>query len=119
MRLRKQDSQGDMCFGYGANDIYNNQAEGVAQLVGTRLNLWTGEWFGDVTEGTPWNNRVLGEHTRRAYDAVLRRRILETEGVESILQFQSTLGSNRKLTVSTTLNTIYGTASTIVQPNRF
>ena len=55
MRVRKQDSvTGDMQFGHGSADFWHNVPEAVGQSVMTRLLLFAGEWFLDISEGTPW-----------------------------------------------------------------
>ncbi|WP_029329656.1 hypothetical protein [Komagataeibacter oboediens] len=110
MRVRKQDSSGDMVFGHGSEDYYYNTPAGVGQLVLTRLKLWLGEWFLDTSDGTPWTTKVLGNRTTSTYDAVIRARILGTPGVSSISSYSSTL-NNRKLTISATIQTEYGTTT--------
>ena len=52
MRYRKLDDSGDFMFGHGQADFHHNTPEAVAQAVATRLRLFSGEWFLDVTEGT-------------------------------------------------------------------
>ena len=81
MRYRKLDADGDFQIGHGAADYHIDRPEGVAQAVKTRLALLAGEWFLDLTEGTPYATHVWGKHTRDTYDPILRRRILQTEGV--------------------------------------
>ena len=112
MRYRKLDANGDYTFGHQQADFYRDQPEAVAQAVQTRLGLFTGEWFLDTTDGTPWRTDILGKYTQGAYDAVLKDRILQTDGVKSIDAYASSLDRNaRRLTVNATISTIYGTAS--------
>lgn len=112
MRYRKLDANGDYVFGHQQADFYRDQPEAAAQAVQTRLGLFTGEWFLDTTEGTPWRTDVLGKYTQNVYDATLKARILETDGVKSIDAYASTLDrQSRRLTVSATISTIYGTAT--------
>ena len=93
----------------------------LAQAVQTRLGLFTGEWFLDTTDGTPWRTEVLGKYTQDSYDAVIKDRILTTmvinsqlvitAGVKSIAAYSSTFDPDaRKLRVTTTIDTIYGEA---------
>ena len=110
MRVRKLDVDGDMQFGHGSLDMYQNSAEGVAQCVMTRLALWQETWFLDVDEGTPWLQDALGK--RMLVESVVKDRILGTDGVESIEDFEAILGPDtRRITITATINTIYGSTS--------
>ena len=127
MRYRKLDELGDYVFGNQQADFYIDSADGVAQAVKTRLALYTGEWFLDTTDGTPWRTEVLGKYTMAGYDAVIKDRILSTQiltsknviadAVTEIVSYTSVFDPDaRKLTVTVTINTIYGqtmTATTI------
>lgn len=109
MRYRKLSPSGDYQFGAGRKDFYINQAEGVGQAVVTRLKLWAGEWFLDVTEGTPYQAGALGKHTKATVDPMIRDRILGTEGVIDITRYVSIFNAeNRTFSVEATINTIYG-----------
>lgn len=111
MRVRKQDENGDYVLGT-AVDFYQNEPAGVGQVAATRLELYTKEWFADILDGTPWRTDVLGKYTQGAYDTVLKQRVLGTPGVRQILDYTSALdGNTRRLSVSMTLDTIYGTTT--------
>jgi len=121
MRYRKEDVNGDYSFGHQEADFYIDSPEGVAQAVKTRLALFTGEWFLDTTDGTPWRTEVLGKYTMDSYDAVIKDRILSTQvltdqlvltsAVTSITAYSSTFNPDtRKLAVTVTIQTIYGEA---------
>lgn len=119
MRYRKLDKNGDYVFGAGANSFHTNSPEAVAQAVLTRLNLWVDEWFADTSDGTGWNQTILGKQSGNLYELTLRQRVLETLGVESIEEFSGNLDAEtRKLTVSIVINTIYGTASLLKEELR-
>lgn len=108
MRVRKQDANGDYVLGTAA-DFYENTPAGVAQAAMTRLLLYTGEWFVDTSDGTPWRTEVLGKYTQGAYDTVLKQRVLGTPGLRQILNYESSFdGATRTLAVSMQLDTIYG-----------
>ncbi|MDX7880444.1 hypothetical protein [Acinetobacter nosocomialis] len=112
MRYRKLSSDGDYVFGSGKNDFLVNSPEAVAQAILTRLKLWLGEWFADTSDGTGWNQSIVGKQSKNLYELTLHQRVLETPGVKSIVDFQSALDSDtRRLTVSMTVNTIFGEAS--------
>lgn len=109
MRYRKLDANGDYSFGNQQSDFYINTREAVAQAVKTRLALFSGEWFLDTSEGTPWRSEVLGKFTQDAYDIVLKERIVGTAGVQSLDAYTSSLDRNtRKLSVQASITTIYG-----------
>ncbi|WP_081410213.1 hypothetical protein [Acinetobacter genomosp. 33YU] len=112
MRYRKLSSDGDYVFGSGKNDFLVNSPEAVAQAILTRLRLWLGEWFADTSDGTGWNQSIVGKQSKNLYELTLHQRVLETPGVKSIVDFQSALDpETRRLTVSMTVNTIFGEAS--------
>lgn len=110
MKYRKLDSNGDYTLGTPA-DFHVNTPEAVAQVVKTRLALWVGEWFLNVTDGMPWNEQVLGKRLRgKSYDAAIRQRILGTDGVSEIADYSSSIDPDtRALSVSATITTAYGT----------
>lgn len=124
MRYRKRDENGDYSFGRGALDFQVNSPEAVAQAIQTRLQLWLGEWFLDVKDGMPWNEKVLGTGTSRLRDAAVRERVLGTTGVKSLLAYQSSLNSGtREFRVALALDTIYGplnlTGTALLGPSGF
>lgn len=112
MKYRQQTADGDMVFGNGDLDFYINNPEAVGQAVETRLRLWLGEWFLDITEGTEYQTNVLGTGKSQSAGPVIRQRILETEGVTEIVSFDLTIDANsRQLTIRSTINTLYGQTS--------
>ncbi len=98
-----------MVMGHGDADYLKDVPESSAQAVVTRLRLLTGEWFLDLGEGTPYTPHVLGKHTKSSYDFVLRERVLHTEGVTGIQEYESIFdGETRRLTVNMRVDTAYG-----------
>jgi hypothetical protein len=91
MRVRAQTASGDYTFGQGSANFLVNSPEMVAQLIKTRLGMNLGEWFLDVTDGTPWLTQVLGAHTQDTCDQAVRSRILGTPGVVKIVSYSSTV----------------------------
>lgn len=109
MRYRALDANGDSTFGSGETQFYINTPDAVAQAVLTRLELLTGEWFLDTSEGTPYNPSILGKYTAATFDLAIQSRINATEGVKSIVTYSSTVNSEKRaLTVNATIDTIYG-----------
>lgn len=112
MRYRREDDDGDYTFGQGDDTWLINSPETVAQAVKTRFLLWYGQWFLDTTEGTPWIQSVLGKQKPETYNLAIRQRILETQGVNSIRSFDTTLNtSSRRVVFTATIDTIYGTTT--------
>ncbi|MBL0320448.1 MAG: hypothetical protein IPP74_14330 [Alphaproteobacteria bacterium] len=112
MIYRKLTADGDMTFGNGLLDFYINNPAAVGQAVETRLKLWLGEWFVDVTQGTQYQTNVLGTGKATSAGPTIRQRILETQGVTEITKFDLNIDVNgRSLSIVATINTIYGTTN--------
>lgn len=108
MRYRALSTDGDYTFGQSERNFLVNSAAMVAQKIRTRLLLWQGEWFLDETEGTPWLQQVVGKHKNPTYDLVIQERIIQTDGVKSIVSYSSSLsGATRGLSVQVTIMTDY------------
>lgn len=109
MRYRREDANGDYTFGQGDNTFLINSPETVAQAVKTRFNLWRGQWFLDVTAGTPYIQSVLGKKSPDVYNLAIRQHILQTQGVSSIISFDTSVNSTtRRVSFTATIDTIYG-----------
>ena len=109
MRVRAMSPSGDMTFGRGSANFLINTPQAVAQLCITRMRLWSGQWFLDLSEGTPYSSQILGKNTQSLYDNAITQRLLGTTGVVSLAVYQSNLDrSARNLSFSATINTLYG-----------
>lgn len=109
MRYRKLSPDGDYTFGHGQLDFYRDVPEAVGQACMTRLLLWLGEWFLNTDDGTPYLIGILGKHSKNTADATIQDRILNTQGMVNIPQYESEINPDtRELTASATINTIYG-----------
>ncbi|MFJ5452935.1 hypothetical protein ACIPT4_07760 [Pectobacterium jejuense] len=112
MRYRREDADGDYTFGHGDDTWLINSPEAVAQAVKTRFELWLGQWFLDTAAGMPWIQTVLGKQRQDAYNLAIRQHILETQGVSSISEFNTTVNSaTRRVSFTATIETIYGTTT--------
>lgn len=69
-------------------------ADEIIQRVRTRLGRFLGEWFLDQEAGLPWLESILGGSNRSNATLLIRREILDTEGVTRIVRFEP-LWSNR------------------------
>ena len=86
--------------------------EEVAQTIKTRLALFYGEYFRDITDGTPWFQEILGKFASIGnVENILRARIAETPGVIRLTSFSSNFDPvARKFSVSAGALTEYGLA---------
>lgn len=109
MRYRKLDNDGDFSAGHGSADFFVDQPEAIGQSVLTRLRLWSGEWFLNTDEGTPYREQVLGVRKRQTAGPALKMRVAGTEGVTEVSDFAADYdGDARALTVTATVDTVYG-----------
>ena len=111
MRYRKLDAAGDYTFGNRQNDFHRDTPHTVAQAVQTRLALFTGEWFLNIADGTPWRTEVLGKTPLKSVDMVIGERILGTPGVTRITRYTSVFNiDTRTLSMTAAIDTLYGPA---------
>ena len=52
MKYRKQLANGDYSFGNNIQDFYTGQ-EAIAQAIKTKILLFYGEWWEDISQGIP------------------------------------------------------------------
>lgn len=119
MRYRRLSETGDYVFGRGQADFWRDAPEGVAQSVQTRLQLYTGEWFLDTSEGMDWRNKVLGYFTTSLRDPAVQKRVAGTPHLKSILNYSSNTNPNtRMFDVALTIDTDFGqiTIAAVVNP---
>jgi hypothetical protein len=115
MRVRAKDANGDFTFGRGGANYLVNTPAVVGQLLGDRFGLWTGEWFIDQTEGTPWTTQVLGKGTTASATPALRKRALQTTGVTQLVALTATL-SGRAYGFNCTADTVFSKTVTVSEP---
>ena len=89
---------------------FTTGAEEVAQTVKTRLRLFLGEYFRDINDGTPWWESIMGKDgTLSSKEAIIKNRIIRTEGVVRILSFGTEFDlATRKYTIKADILTKYG-----------
>ena len=107
MTVRLLDADGDIST---SGQQFATGREEIAQTVQTRLRLFLGEYFRDVTDGTPWWESILGkEGTLSSKEAIIKSRIIRTEGVEQLIEFSTDFDINtRAYSVSAGILTPYG-----------
>lgn len=114
MIVRRLGPGWDMTFGQGLAN-YARDAEATAQCVKTRLQLLRGEWFLDTTAGMPYLQDICVKPANLPLaESLIKRTILETEGVSEIVAFALELNpTTRKLSVYAQVRTTYDDISTI------
>ncbi len=112
---RPLSSSGDYQLGLSAGSFLSGAAA-VAQAITTNLKLLLGEWFEDVSLGTPLFQSILGVSGTPAnvqsIDLIVRSRILSTQGVAAITAFTSSY-ANRTYSCTVTVSTVGGGTATV------
>lgn len=104
---------------FGARTVIRNFADGdivtsgeyfltgkdaTAQAVTRRLKLFLGEYFLNVSDGTPWFQQILGKTSRDIAAANIKSRILGTTGVVALAAFEFDFDARtRKITVNASI----------------
>src|SRR5271169_1256089 len=86
MQYRPLSATNDYTIGL---QFYDDTPQCVAQAILTRLKLWRGEWFLDVTDGTPYLQKILGRQ-QTSPDIYIKNRILQTPNVTTITNYSGT-----------------------------
>lgn len=85
--------------------LQHNDAQG--QAIRDRLATFKGEWFLDLQFGPDYRNDILVKNPRLdLVSSILKDEILKSiEGTGTFTEFDVTLDSDRKMTISYTVNT--------------
>lgn len=113
MRYRKLSPTGDYTFGSGGND-FHTEIQAVAQAVQTRLQLYKESFWRDLNAGIPMFQRILGTPGSPAnivaIDNIIQQQIKGTQGVTSIVGFDSSFNAQtRQYQFTATIQTEYST----------
>lgn len=112
MRYRRLDEKGDYSFGNNSLD-YIKDNDAVVQAIKTKLYLFYGEWWEDISLGLPMFQSILGqvsnENLRRTVILLSAEQIQSVEGVTSVDSIVVAI-SARKLTLSIDVTTEYGSS---------
>lgn len=107
--VRAQSVSGDYTFGQGVSNFLRDTPAAVAQVVGTRLRLWEGEFFLDLSDGTPYWQTILAHKNYGLASDAVRQRILTTPFLISIDDYSAVFTDDtREFLVTGTLNTAFG-----------
>lgn len=112
MKYRRLDENGDYSFGNNSLD-YIKDNDAIIQAIKTKLYLFYGEWWEDISLGLPMFQSILGqvsnENLRRTVILLSAEQIQSVEGVASVDSIVVAI-SARKLTLSIDVTTEYGSS---------
>jgi len=75
----------------------------LVQRLTTRLLVFLGEWWADITRGVPYTQEILVKNPLHdTIESAIKTVILETNGIDKILAFsiKDTDGVQRSITIS-------------------
>lgn len=100
---------GDILISAGDMQLVDN-LDAVEQRIRTRLRFLAGEWFLDTRVGVPYFDDILVKNPNFPdVENILKVEILETEGVEELLSFDSSFdNAARFLSVTCNIRTVHG-----------
>ena len=111
MKYRKLDKNGDYVFGNNSYD-YIEKDEAIAQAIKTKLYLFYGEWWEDISLGLPMFQSILGQvsnsNLRQSVILLCAEQINLVEGVVSVDSISVDI-SARKLGLTIDVTTENGT----------
>lgn len=87
MTVRRLDANGEIVT---SGSQFLTGAEEIAQTIVTRLRLFLGEYFRDITDGTPWFQNILVKSgSLESKDAAIKIRIVRTPNVIGLTRYNS------------------------------
>lgn len=102
----------DPLYGNGQDDFLSD-ADAVAQIIGTTLRLFQGEWWENLLDGVPMFQQILGQggaSDTAAISAILQNAIYGVPYVNSITNLQIQYNpANRALLFNCYVLTAFGT----------
>lgn len=110
MIYRKLSPTGDYTLGLGMQGFYSD-IYAVGQAILTRLLLFKGTFWLDLTDGLPMFQSILGSSGSPAniqqVDTIVSNRIIGTPHVSSIVSFTSGLNAQRQYKYTAQVQTDY------------
>lgn len=101
MKYRKQLADGDYSFGNNIQDFLEGQ-EAIGQAIKTKILLFYGEWWEDISQGIPMFQSVVGQTNKsnvtNALELLLNERVQEVPGVEVVNEITATI-SGRTISI--------------------
>lgn len=95
--FRINPSTGDLLVENGDLVLTDSIKTETFQRLKHTLNVWQGEWWRDVTFGTPYQQSILRKTTKALVDAEFLRILRNDPQVVEVLEFESVLNRNTRL----------------------
>lgn len=115
MKYRKLDKDGDYVFGNNSSD-YIEKDDAIAQAIKTKLYLFYGEWWEDISIGLPMFQSILGQvsnsNLRQTVILLCAEQINKVAGVTNVDSISVDI-SARKLSLTIDATTENGTTVTL------
>jgi len=108
--LKLNEQTGDLVIANGDLSLTTG-ADATKQRLSQRLKAFVGEWFLDLSDGTPYFQQILGQKIANLNDieAIFIERISNTPGVIEVLSFEMSYDrQDRALIVSGEVRSIEG-----------
>lgn len=106
MIVRAIDENGDWQFG-NSRQSYKENLEALRQTIQTRLRSFLGDCFFNQTDGIDWLN-LSDRNREEELGLAISTNLLNTEGVNKIVDFSYSLDRNRQFNISFVVETVYG-----------
>lgn len=113
MRVRRLDQHHDWTFGQSFSN-YAVKSEAIAQNVKTRLLSFERDWFLNLDHGLPWLAQMGKSVDLNRFEMLIKKQVLETDGVVKITSYQANVDEQRKLTVEIGYEDVYGVTQTAI-----
>ena len=99
----------DIVFKNGETPVTESIADGLKQRLKIKFLTFKGEWFLNTNYGTPYYQQIFGKgRSKSSIDLIFRQLILEDADVDSLLSFDSSLGSDRTYSLSFSVKSVTG-----------
>jgi hypothetical protein len=100
MKTLALDDNGDRLI-YNSNWVVIDDIDAIRQVIITKIKLYLGEWFKDVSLGVPWIQQIFRKGTSLGQvQSILIDEILSVEGATEMKKFEMDFDAKtRKLAV--------------------
>lgn len=112
MDIKLDEATGDIKLINGDASVTEIGADDLAQRLQIRLKTFQGEWFMDTDLGIDWWGKVFGKNrSKTAVDAIIQAAILQEPDVLQIVDYTSSISTDRVFSCSFRIRTENGAIS--------